>query len=375
VIGSLPFIRWIESIFFNKKSPLRSIKIIMKDIKIGNKSIGNNQKPFIIAEMSGNHNQSLERALEIVDAAAAAGADALKLQTYTADTMTVKGALTIQDKNSLWEGQELYELYQKAHTPWEWHKAIFDRAQEHGMVAFSSPFDASAVDFLETLDVPAYKIASFENTDHPLLKKVAQTGKPVIMSTGVATLADIDEAVRVLRENGCEELILLKCTSTYPASPDTCNLMTIPHLANMFEDTLVGLSDHTMGIGASIAAVALGACVIEKHFTLSRADGGVDSAFSLEPHELKSLCIESERAAQALGKVKYGIQKVEKNSKQFKRSVYVVKDVKPGEFFNAENLRVIRPGKGLAPKYFETLIGKKANSTIKAGTPLTWALV
>lgn len=346
-----------------------------KIIQIGHKKIGEGQKPFIIAEMSGNHNQSLDRALAIVDAAAEAGADALKLQTYTAETMTVKGSLTIQDKNSLWSGQELFQLYQKAYTPWEWHKAIFDRAKAHGMVAFSSPFDASAVDFLEELDVPAYKIASFENTDHPLLKKVAQTGKPVIMSTGVATLADIDEAVRVLRENGCKELVLLKCTSTYPASPKTCNILTIPHLANLFDDILVGLSDHTMGIGVPIGAVALGASVIEKHFTLDRTDGGVDSAFSLEPAELKSLVIETERAWQALGKVFYGIQKVEKNSKQFKRSIYVVKDIQPGESFQPENLRVIRPGKGLEPKYFETLVGKKANCAIKAGTPLTWELV
>ena len=242
------------------------------------------------------------------------------------------------------------------------------------MIAFSSPFDASAVDFLETLDVPAYKIASFENTDHPLLKKVAKTGKPVIMSTGVANLAEIDEAVRVLRENGCKELILLKCTSTYPATPDTCNLRTIPHLANMFEDTLVGLSDHTMGISIPLVAISLGACVIEKHFTLKRSDGGVDSAFSLEPQELKSLVIESERAFQALGKVKYGIQKIETNSRKFKRSVYVVKDVMPGEILTEENLRVIRPGNGLEPKYFETIVGKKASTHLKAGTPMTWQL-
>lgn len=347
----------------------------MKTIKIGNCLIGQDQKPFIIAEMSGNHNQSIERALAIVEAAAAAGADAIKLQTYTADTMTVKGALTITDKNSLWEGQELYQLYQKAYTPWEWHQTIFDRARQLGMIAFSSPFDASAVDFLETLDVPAYKIASFENTDHPLLKKVAKTGKPVIMSTGVANLADIDEAVRVLRENGCKELILLKCTSTYPATPDTCNLRTIPHLANMFEDTLVGLSDHTMGISIPLVAISLGACVIEKHFTLKRSDGGVDSAFSLEPQEFKSLVIESERAFQALGKVKYGIQKIETNSRKFKRSVYVVKDVMPGEILTEENLRVIRPGNGLEPKYFETIVGKKASTHLKAGTPMTWQLV
>lgn len=347
----------------------------MKFITIGGRKIGPNHKPFIIAEMSGNHNQSLDRALQIVDEAALAGVDAIKLQTYTADTMTVKGAYTIKDDNSLWNGRELYELYQQAYTPWEWHKAIFDRAKQHGILAFSSPFDASAVDFLEELNVPAYKIASFENTDHPLLKKVAQTGKPVIMSTGVATLADIDEAISVLRENGCQELAILKCTSTYPATPSNSNISTISHMAHLFDDVLVGLSDHTMGIGVPVAAVALGACIIEKHFTLSRADGGVDSAFSLEPAELKSLVIESERAFLALGKIQYGVQKAEKNSKRFKRSVYAVKDIKAGEPLNGENLRVIRPGDGLEPKYFDKLLGKTAKQKISAGTPLSWELV
>lgn len=347
----------------------------MKKIQISNRTIGEGEKPFIIAEMSGNHNQSLDRALEIVDAAAAAGADAIKLQTYTADTMTIRGAHTINDENSLWKGKELHDLYQLAYTPWEWHQPIFDRAKELGMIAFSSPFDATSVDFLETLEVPVYKVASFENTDHPLLKKIAQTGKPVIMSTGVSTLADIDESVRVLRENGCKELVILKCTSSYPATPADANIATIPHMAQLFDDVLVGLSDHTMGIGVPVAAIALGATVIEKHFTLSRADGGVDSAFSLEPAELKSLVIESERASLAVGKVTYGIQKIEKNSKLFKRSVYAVKDIAPGEAFNEDNLRVIRPGKGLEPKYFETLLGKKAGQVIKAGTPLNWEMV
>lgn len=347
----------------------------MKTIKIGDRLVGPTQKPFVIAEMSGNHNQSIERAFAIVDAAAAAGADAIKLQTYTAETMTVRGSHTIEDKNSLWAGRELFGLYQQAYTPWEWHEAIFQRAKSHGMLAFSSPFDATAVDFLETLDVPVYKIASFENTDHPLLKKVAQTGKPVIMSTGVATLADIDEAVRVLRDNGCQELILLKCTSTYPASPDTCNIATIPHLAGLFEGVFVGLSDHTMGIGVAVGAVALGACVVEKHFTLRRADGGVDSAFSLEPEELAALVTETERVHAAVGKVQYGIQKVEKDSRLFKRSVYVVRDVQPGEAFDESNLRVIRPGKGLEPKFFESLIGKNSKQAIKAGTPLTWEML
>ncbi len=344
-------------------------------INIADRQIGAAYRPFIIAEMSGNHNQSLDRALAIVEAAAEAGADAIKLQTYTADTMTINarhGLFNIDDKSSLWNGNNLYELYQKAYTPWEWHKPIMQKAKDLGLIAFSSPFDASAVDFLEELGVEVYKIASFENTDHPLLKKVAQTGKPVIMSTGLTRLADIDESVRVLREHGCKELVLLKCTSTYPASPSTTNLMTIPHMAQLFDDIIVGLSDHTMGIGAPVAAVALGARVIEKHFTLSRSDGGVDSAFSLEPQELKSLVVEANRAFEALGKVQYGIQSAEQKSKRFKRSVYVVKDVHPGDTFSIDNLRVIRPGDGLPPKYFEGLIGKAVATEIKAGTPLNW---
>ena len=342
-----------------------------KDIKIGNYTIGDNQKPFVIAEMSGNHNQSIERALEIVDAAAAAGAHALKLQTYTADTITMKGAMTIQDKNSLWNGQELHDLYKMAHTPWEWHQQIFDRAKEKGMAAFSSPFDETSVDFLETLNVPAYKIASFENTHHPLLRKVAATGKPVIMSTGVATIADIDESIRVLRDAGCKDIILLKCTSTYPATPENTNLLTIPHLAKL-QNCIVGLSDHTMGIGASVAAVALGARVIEKHFTLRRADGGVDSAFSLEPEELAALVTETERAFLAVGQIQYGIQKAEEKSVEYKRSIYVSKDIKAGEVMDAGNLKIIRPNHGLAPKFWEQVIGRKANKDLKAGTPLTW---
>lgn len=346
----------------------------MKNITINNQNIGKGYKPFIIAEMSANHNQSLERALQIVDAAAACGVSALKIQTSVPENMSMKGAYIIDDKKSLWDGTDLYELYKVAYTPWEWHQVIFDRAKEHGLIAFSSPFDASAVDFLETLDVPLYKIASFENTDHPLLKKVAQTGKPVIMSTGVTSLADIDEAVRVLRENGCQELVLLKCTSTYPASPETTNLATIPHLQKIF-NCQVGLSDHTMGIGASVAAVALGASVIEKHFTLSRADGGLDSTFSLEPEELKALVIESERAYLALGEIKYGIQKVEKDSRKFKRSIYISKAIKKGELFTKDNTKVIRPGFGLEPKYLEVILGKKAPKDILEGVPLTWDLL
>lgn len=339
------------------------------EFKIGNYLIGENQPPFIIAEMSGNHNQSLDRALELVDAAAMAGAHALKLQTYTADTITMKGAFTITDENSLWKGKELHELYKTAYTPWEWHEPIFKRAKEKGMLAFSSPFDETAVDFLESLNVPAYKIASFENTHHPLLKKVARTGKPVIVSTGVSTLEDIQECVKVLRDNGCENYILLKCTSTYPSTPENTNLNTIPELKKIFGCT-IGLSDHTMGIGTSVAAIALGARVIEKHFTLRRADGGVDSAFSLEPEELKALVVETERAFLSLGKVFIGIQEAEKKSLLFKRSIYVSVDIKAGDVISENNIKVIRPALGLAPKYYDTIIGKKARTDLKQGHPL-----
>lgn len=335
------------------------------------------QLPFIVAEMSGNHNQSLDRALEIVDAAAKAGAHGLKIQTYTADTMTLdikEGEFFIEDPNSLWQGSSLYSLYQQAYTPWEWHKPIFDRCKEHGMVGFSSPFDATAVDFLETLDVPCYKIASFENTDLPLIRKVASTGKPMIISTGMATIAELDEAVRTARAAGCQDLMLLKCTSTYPASPTNANIMTIPHLRELF-DVQVGLSDHTMGIGVAVASVALGATLIEKHFTLSRADGGVDSAFSMEPDELHQLVIETERAWQSLGYVSYGATKDEEKSVRFRRSLYVGQPMEAGEIFTADSLRIIRPGFGLAPKYFDDLIGKPIKKATPAGTPVTWDLI
>lgn len=346
----------------------------MKDIKIAHHTVGLNHSPFIIAEMSGNHNQSLERALEIVDAAALAGAHAIKLQTYTADTITMKGAYTIHDENSLWNGKELHELYQQAYTPWEWHQPIFERAKEKGLISFSSPFDETAVDFLETLDVPAYKIASFENTHLPLIRKVAQTGKPIIISTGVSSISDIDETVRLLRKEGCENFILLKCTSTYPATPENTNINTIPHLSNLY-NCLVGLSDHTMGIGVSVAAVALGARVIEKHFTLRRADGGVDSAFSLEPEELKALVAETNNGFLSLGEISYGVQQAEEKSKFFKRSIYVSKDIAVGDVFTNDNLKIIRPGNGLAPKFIDVVIGKKAKVSIKAGTPLNWDIL
>ena len=343
-------------------------------INLGEVAVGPDHKPFIIAEMSGNHNQSLERALAIVDAAANAGAHAIKLQTYTADTMTIKGTYRINDQNSLWNGRELYDLYKEAYTPWEWHKPIFERAKEKGILAFSSPFDETAVDFLESLNVPCYKIASFENTDWPLLKKIAATGKPAIMSTGVSRLADIDESVALLRQNGCSDLILLKCTSTYPASPENTNLLTIPHLQKLF-NCIVGLSDHTMGIGASVASVALGARVIEKHFTLNRADGGVDSTFSLEPSELKSLVIESERAFLALGDVQYGIQETETKSSLFKRSIYVAKNIRAGETLTKDHLKIIRPGLGLSPRYFDLVIGRQVKKDVSAGTPLSFDLI
>lgn len=349
----------------------------MKEFKINDFLISDNSKPFIIAEMSGNHNQSLDRALEIVDAAAEAGAHSLKIQTYTADTMTIQhdeGLFYIDDPDSLWHGKTLYDLYEIAHTPWDWHVPIFERAKSKGLIPFSTPFDNTSVDFLEDLNVPVYKVASFENKDWPLLKKIASTGKPVIMSTGASTLSDISESVAVLRENGCTDLVLLKCTSTYPASAENTNLKSIPYLENLF-NCFAGLSDHTRGIGAALASVSLGARVIEKHFTLSRNDGGVDSAFSIEPPELKALVEESERAWKALGDVKFDILNDEKGSLRFKRSLYVVKDIKEGEKFTPENLRVIRPGDGLPPKYYEKTIGKTAKMDIKRATALTWDLL
>ncbi len=350
------------------------MRITPDQLKIFNRQIGRHSPPFIIAEMSGNHNQSLERALEIVDAAAAAGVHALKLQTYTADTMTLdinEGDFHIEDPNSLWQGRALYELYQEAHTPWEWHQPIFDRCRELGIIGFSTPFDETALDFLETQDVPCYKIASFENIHLPLIRKVAATGKPIILSTGMASIAELDEAVTAAREAGCKDLVLLKCTSSYPATPENTNILTIPHMRELFNCEM-GLSDHTMGVGVSVASVALGATVIEKHFTLCRADGGVDSAFSLEPAEMNALVLETERAWQALGKVSYGPTAVEKKSLVFRRSIYVAEDVKAGEAFTAKNLRIIRPGNGLPPKYLDLLLGKKADRDYPKGTPVTW---
>jgi N-acetylneuraminate synthase len=349
----------------------------MKDIILGSRHVGEAHAPFVIAEMSGNHNQSLERALEIVEAAASSGAHALKLQTYTADTMTLDvrdGDFYISDRDSLWAGHSLYELYQKAYTPWEWHKPLFERCRALGMIGFSTPFDASAVDFLETLDVPCYKVASFENIDLPLIRKVASTRKPMIISAGMATIAELSEAVATARDAGCEDLILLKCTSSYPASPADSNLATIPHMRQLFR-CHVGLSDHTLGVGAAVASVAFGAVAIEKHVTLRRADGGVDSDFSLEPAELRQLVDECERAWQAVGTVSYGIQERERGSIVFRRSLYVAQDMRAGEVFTAHNLRVVRPGMGLAPKFHEVILGKRAAKDLPKGTALTWDLV
>ncbi len=346
-------------------------------LKIGTRSIGIGSSPFIIAEMSGNHNQSLDRALSIVDAAADAGAHAIKLQTYTAETMTLDikdGEFFIDDPNSLWKGQSMHDLYKLAYTPWDWHKPIMKHAKSRNLLCFSSPFDESAIDFLETLDVPAYKIASFECIDLPLIKKAASTKKPLIISTGMASIVEISEAVDAARTSGCENLILLKCTSTYPASPENTNLNTISHMRELFACE-VGLSDHTLGIGVAVASVALGATVIEKHFTLSRSDGGVDSAFSLEPHEMASLANETKRAFQALGKIRYGATVAEKQSRADRRSLYIGENMKAGEVLTPKNLRRVRPGKGLLPKYYEMLLGKQVKFDVSKGTPVSWKLI
>jgi len=319
----------------------------------------------------------LERALAITEAAARSGAHALKLQTYTADTMTLdiaEGEFFISDKDSQWSGNSLYELYKMAHTPWEWHKPIFDRCKELGIMGFSTPFDETSVDFLESLDVPCYKIASFENNDLPLIKKIAKTGKPIIMSTGMASAAELDEAVCTMRNNGCDDIILLKCTSSYPSTPKSSNILTIPHMRELFQCE-VGLSDHTLGMGASVASIALGAAVVERHFTLSRSDGGVDSAFSIEPDEMKALVMETESAWQSLGSIKYGLTEEDRASAVFRRSLYIAEDIGAGELFSKDNLRVIRPGLGLPPKYYENFLGKKLLMSVKKGTPVTWDML
>ncbi|WP_054941667.1 pseudaminic acid synthase [Paenibacillus ihuae] len=348
----------------------------MKEITIGNRHIGNGHPPFIIAEMSGNHNQSLDRALGIVKAAAKAGAHAFKIQTYTPETMT----LQIQDgdfrieSGGLWTGKSLFDLYKEAYTPWEWHQPIFESCKKLGMIPFSTPFDETSLEFLESLGVPCYKIASFENNDIPLLKKVASKGKPMIISTGMASLGEIENVVNTITAAGCKDFILLKCTSSYPASPENSNLNTIPYLRDVFH-CQVGLSDHTLGIGAAVASVALGSTVIEKHFTLNREEGGVDAAFSLEPEEFAALVKETDTAWKSLGGVAIGPTKEEEHSLQFRRSIYISKDIKAGEVLTTANLRVIRPGFGLDPKYYDLLIGKQMKRDLKAGTPLSWELL
>lgn len=347
-----------------------------RDIVIGKHLVGPGNRPLIIAELSGNHNQSLDRALELVEAAVNAGAHAVKLQTYTADTMTLdvrSGDFLITDPNSLWYGRTLYDLYEEAHTPWEWHEPIFSRCRELGVLCLSTPFDFTAVDFLESLQAPCYKIASFENTDLPLIRRVAQTGKPVLISTGMASETELEDMVRTVRHEGCDDLILLKCTSVYPASPEAANLRTIADIRERF-DVQVGLSDHTLGLGVPLAAVACGATVIEKHFTMSRAEGGVDAAFSLEPAELKELVVQSYRAWQALGEVSYTLTDKEAQSLRFRRSLYIVEDVKAGECLSEKNIRAIRPGGGLPPKYYDQVIGKTVKVDAKGGTPLSWEL-
>lgn len=334
-------------------------------------------KPFIIAEMSGNHNCSLDKALEIVDAAAETGADAIKIQTFSAESMTLdlaEGEFSISDRSSLWYGSRLYDLYEKAKTPREWHKPIFERAKEKGILCFSSPFDDDAIDFLETLDVPVYKIASFEMVDLPLIRRAASTGKPLIISTGMASIEEISEAVNAALGVGCENLTLLKCTSSYPATPENTNLMTMPLLAKMFGCN-VGISDHTLGIGVSVGAVALGANVIEKHFILDRGEGGVDSAFSLEPLEFKSLVDESHKAGQSLGHVHFGGTESEMAGRKKRRSLYIGEDMMEGEILTPKNLRRIRPGNGLPPKYFEELLGRKVGRDVEKGTPMSWSIL
>jgi pseudaminic acid synthase len=347
----------------------------MTDIQLGQLTIGPSHPPFIIAELSGNHNQQLDLAIEMVEAAAKAGAHAIKLQTFTADSMTLdvdSEDFLIREPDSLWYGEKLHGLYQKAATPYEWHAELFNRAKALGMLAFSSPFDEAAVDFLDALDVPCFKIASFELTDLPLIAKAASKGKPLIMSTGMASLSEIEEAVTAARKAGCVDLILLKCTSTYPAQASNTNLLTIPHLAQAFA-CQVGLSDHTAGIGVSVAAVALGATVIEKHFVLDRSAGGVDAAFSLEPKELSSLVLETQRAQQAMGQVCYGGTHSEEKSKQYRRSIYVCEDIKKGETLSHKNLRIVRPAFGLAPKHWDKVLGLTAKFDLSKGTALDWS--
>lgn len=344
-------------------------------ITINNKKIGPGYPTYVIAEMSANHNQNLNKAIKIVEAAKAAGADALKLQTYTADTMTIDcDNEYFRIKGTIWEGQNLHKLYQQALTPWEWHPKIKEVCDRIGLDLFSTPFDLTSVDFLEKQDVPAYKIASFELVDIPLLKRVARTGKPVIMSTGMATMEEINEAVETIKKTGNDRIALLKCTSAYPAPVEEMNLNTMAYLAKTY-GVPIGLSDHTLGSAVAVASVALGGCIIEKHLTLSRQDFGPDSAFSTEPHEFKAMVDDIRMVEKALGKVTFEVTEKQKENRVFRRSLFVVKGMKKGEVFSSENVRSIRPGHGMHTRYLDQVLGKKAGKDIKKGTPLSPDLV
>ena len=344
-------------------------------IRIDGRPVGRAARPYVIAELSANHNGSLERAKALIDMAQAAGVDAVKIQTYRPDTITLDcDAEDFVNRGGLWDGRTLYELYQEAHLPWEWHEPLFRHARERGITLFSSPFDHTAVDLLEGLGAPAYKIASFEAIDLPLIARVAKTGKPMIISTGMASLEEIAEAVACARGAGCRELVLLKCTSSYPATPEHSNILTIPSMRSLF-DCEIGLSDHTMGVGCAVAAVAHGATVVEKHFTADRSEGGVDSAFSMEPAEFRQLVEECGRAWESLGEISYGPTEAERPSLKFRRSIYVAEDIKAGEVLTGKNIRCVRPGRGLPPKFYDALLGRKAAKDLKKGTPMSWELV
>jgi N-acetylneuraminate synthase len=341
-------------------------------VEIAGRRIGPGHEPYVICELSGNHNGSLERALELLNAAAATGADAIKIQSYTPDTITIDhDGPGFRIEGGLWDGRTLYDLYGEAQTPFEWHEPLFRRARELGVTLFSSPFDESAVDLLEELGAPAYKIASFEAIDLPLVAYVASKRKPLIISTGMANLDEIGEAVRTARGNGCEQIILLHCVSSYPAPDEQSNVRTVPDLAERF-GVVTGLSDHTFGSAVAVASIALGGCVVEKHFTLRRADGGPDSAFSLEPEEFKTLVEDCKRAWRALGSATYDLQGCEQGSLVFRRSIYVVRDVPAGDELTKENVRSIRPGYGLAPKHLPEVLGRHAARDLKRGEPLDW---